>query len=64
MVISISDVCRRTGSSESVVAFHSGRFETVPVRGVWIVVIHIENRGSGFRIVIKTDEVMIIIDIP
>ena len=41
-----------------------GRFETVPVGGVWIVMIHIENRGSGFRIVIKTDEVMIVIDIP
>ena len=64
MVISISDVCRRTGSSESVVVFHSGRFGTVPVGGVWIVVIHIENRGSGFRIVIITDEAVIIIDIP
>ena len=64
MVISISDVCQKTGSSESVVALHSGRFGTVPVGGVWIVVIHIENRGSGFRIVIITDEVVIIIDIP
>ena len=64
MVISISDVCRRTGNTESVMAFHSGRFGTVPVGGVWIVMIHIENRGSGFRIVIITDEVVIIIDIP
>ena len=41
-----------------------GRFGTVPVGGVRIVEIHIENRGHGFRIVIKTDEVEIIIDIP
>ena len=45
-------------------AFHSSRFGTVPVGDVWIVMIHIENRGRGFRIVIKTDEVVIIIDIP
>ena len=48
MVISISDVCRKTGSSESVMAFHSGRFGTVPIGGVWIVMIHIETVAAVF----------------
>lgn len=53
------------GKSESVATSHFlGRFGTVPVGGVWIVEVRIENRGNGFRVVIETDEVTVTIDIP
>ena len=53
------------GKSESVVTSHyPGRFGTVPVGGERIVLISIERRNCGFRMVIETDEVTVTIDIP
>ncbi len=57
--------CRKGGKSAYVVTSHfHGIRGTVPAGGVRILEINIESRSVGFRIVIKTDEVTITVDIP